>query len=68
MKISLPQVVGTLALACLAAPTLGAKYSRSDSIVGPEFLTAFEFEAEADPTHGRVLVSFNIVYSLDLLF
>jgi hypothetical protein len=38
----------------IVVPTLCKTYSRSDSIVGADFLTAFNFEAEADPTNGRV--------------
>ena len=34
--------------------TLAATYQLSDEIVGPTFYTAFEWEAIADPTHGRV--------------
>lgn len=49
--------VRAVALACMAAPALGATYSRSASIVGLDFLDAFTFEAEADPTNGRVSVS-----------
>ena len=52
MKFPLPASV--LALASIVVPALGATYFRSDSIVGSDFLTAFTFEAEADPTNGRV--------------
>ncbi|KAF7975332.1 hypothetical protein HWV62_9769 [Athelia sp. TMB] len=43
-----------LALAAIASPALAATYSRSANIVGSDFLTAFTFEAIADPTDGRV--------------
>jgi hypothetical protein len=36
---------------------LGATYSRSENIVGTGFYNSFNFEAIADPTHGRVSVT-----------
>ncbi|KNZ74687.1 putative glycosidase C21B10.07 [Termitomyces sp. J132] len=39
---------------CFAETVLCATYSLSDSIVGSGFLSNFNFEAIADPTHGRV--------------
>ncbi|KAF8152572.1 glycoside hydrolase family 16 protein [Crassisporium funariophilum] len=35
-------------------PALGATYSLSDNIVGSGFYSAFDWQAIADPTHGRV--------------
>jgi hypothetical protein len=52
MKISL--FAGALAVASAVVPALGATYSKSESIVGADFFSAFNFEAETDPTHGRV--------------
>jgi hypothetical protein len=44
-----------LVLASLSRSVLaGATYSLSDSIVGEGFYSAFNFEAIADPTYGRV--------------
>lgn len=46
---------GGLVLASLAGSVFaGATYSLSDSIVGEGFYSAFNFEAIADPTDGRV--------------
>ena len=53
MKFS--TTTGGLALTSLSRSVLaGAKYSLSDSIVGECFYSAFNFEAIADPTGGRV--------------
>jgi hypothetical protein len=41
--------------------TLAATYQLSDEIVGPTFYTAFEWEAIADPTHGRVYATRNAI-------
>ncbi|KAF6764291.1 endo-beta-glucanase [Ephemerocybe angulata] len=38
----------------LASKKPGTKYKLSEEYVGEEFLDLFEFEAIADPTHGRV--------------
>jgi len=43
-----------LALASMVAPVLGGTYSRNQNIVGSGFYNAFQFQAIADPTHGRV--------------
>ncbi|KAJ7058189.1 glycoside hydrolase family 16 protein [Mycena amicta] len=43
-----------LALASILSPVLAGTYSRSQNIVGTGFYNAFNFEAIADPTHGRV--------------
>ena len=44
-----------LVLASLVgSASAGATYSLSDSIVGESFYNAFNFEAIADPTDGRV--------------
>lgn len=48
-----------LALAPLVRPAFtGATYSLSDEIIGKGFYDKFNFEAIADPTHGRVYVFF----------
>ena len=53
MKFS--STTGGLALASLSRSVLaGATYSLSDSIIGEGFYSAFNFEAIADPTGGRV--------------
>lgn len=44
----------TIAIVSLASPVWSATYSRSESIVGSNFYTSFNFEAIADPTSGRV--------------
>jgi hypothetical protein len=36
------------------ALAFGATYSQTDSHSGSGFLSAFSYEAIADPTHGRV--------------
>ncbi|TFK73373.1 laminarinase [Pluteus cervinus] len=41
-------------LACFAAQVFGASYRQTDSHSGSSFLSAFSYEAIADPTHGRV--------------
>jgi hypothetical protein len=41
------------ALSLAAVPALGA-YTLVDNYVGSSFLSQFEHEAIADPTHGRV--------------
>ena len=38
------------------APALADIYFLSDKIIGPDFYTAFEWEAIKDPTNGRVFV------------
>lgn len=43
-----------LALAAIASPALAATYKQSANIVGADFMTAFTFEAIADPTGGLV--------------
>ncbi|KIJ67434.1 glycoside hydrolase family 16 protein [Hydnomerulius pinastri MD-312] len=46
---------GSLALASLAGSAFaGATYTLSESVVGNDFYTSFNFEAIADPTDGRV--------------
>ncbi|KAF8556871.1 2 beta-glucanase [Imleria badia] len=53
MKLSAPN--GGLVLASLAGSVFaGATYIVSESIVGTDFYNHFDFEAIADPTHGRV--------------
>ncbi|KAG6853494.1 hypothetical protein C0991_003768 [Blastosporella zonata] len=44
----------SLCLLSLAGPALSATYFLKDNIVGADFYKAFNFEAIADPTHGRV--------------
>ncbi|KIM72353.1 glycoside hydrolase family 16 protein [Piloderma croceum F 1598] len=43
-----------LVFAFITTPARGATYSRSDCILGTDFLTKFTFEAVADPSNGRV--------------
>ncbi|KAG6811164.1 hypothetical protein H0H92_008687 [Tricholoma furcatifolium] len=43
-----------LSLLSLSSSVLGATYSLSDTIVGSEFNSKFNYEAIADPTDGRV--------------
>ncbi|RDB18969.1 putative glycosidase C21B10.07 [Hypsizygus marmoreus] len=43
-----------LALLPFVVPSLAARYPLSDNIVGTAFLNTFDFQAIADPTHGRV--------------
>jgi len=46
-----------LTLASLTGSALaGATYMLSENIVGEGFYSSFNFEAIADPTHGRVYV------------
>lgn len=45
------RVILTLSYAALA---LAATYSQTENISGSGFLNAFNYEAIADPTHGRV--------------
>jgi hypothetical protein len=52
MKASLS--AGVVALLTFAHSVLGVTYPLSDTIVGPAFYNAFNFEAIADPSHGRV--------------
>ena len=52
MKFSLS--FSALALTSVAVPALGANYLLTDNIIGADFLAAFNFETEADPTNGRV--------------
>ncbi|KAJ7197730.1 glycoside hydrolase family 16 protein [Mycena pura] len=54
MKNTVALSARVLALAWTLAPALGGTYSRSQNIVGSGFYSAFNFEAIADPTHGRV--------------
>ncbi|KAG5651997.1 hypothetical protein H0H81_006649 [Sphagnurus paluster] len=46
--------ISVLAILSFAGSSLAATYGLSDNIVGSSFLTAFNFQAIADPTHGRV--------------
>ncbi|KAG6816368.1 hypothetical protein H0H87_006641 [Tephrocybe sp. NHM501043] len=69
------RAVASLCFLSLAAPSLSASYSLSDNIVGSGFLSAFNFEAIADPTHGRVnyvdaatAASQNLTYASDDTF
>ncbi len=48
------RAIFTLSYAALA---LAAAYSQTDNISGSGFLSAFNYEAIADPTHGRVYVN-----------
>ncbi|KAI0059352.1 2 beta-glucanase [Artomyces pyxidatus] len=51
----------------LAGCAMGASYSVSDTFQGSSFFSGFTFEAEADPTHGRVnYVSQSTAQSLGL--
>ncbi|KAJ7923470.1 glycoside hydrolase family 16 protein [Mycena leptocephala] len=43
-----------LTLSLTVSSVLGAVYFRTEHIVGQDFYDAFNFEAVADPTHGRV--------------
>ncbi|KIK89907.1 glycoside hydrolase family 16 protein [Paxillus rubicundulus Ve08.2h10] len=53
MKLSATS--GTLLLASLAGSAFGvATYTKSERIAGEDFYNSFNFEAIADPTHGRV--------------
>ncbi|KAF8876314.1 2 beta-glucan [Infundibulicybe gibba] len=62
-------ISSSLILLSIAAPLLAATYSQSDNIVGAGFLSAFNFEAIADPTHGRVnYVDANTAKSQNLTF
>jgi hypothetical protein len=45
-----------LTLSLTVSSVLGAVYFRTEHIVGQDFYDAFNFEAIADPTHGRVSV------------
>lgn len=45
-----------LFVSSLVAGSLAATYTLSDNYVGADFLTAFEHQAIADPTNGRVSV------------
>jgi hypothetical protein len=52
----------------IAVVASGATYSQSDCVTGEEFLGSFTFEAEADPTNGRVYVQLTVyVFSPFLL-
>ena len=42
----------------LVPVVLSATYSVSDTFIGADFLTGFQHQAIADPTHGRVYVAF----------
>ncbi|KIM77143.1 glycoside hydrolase family 16 protein [Piloderma croceum F 1598] len=44
----------SLALVSIVVPALGATYSQTDVITGPEFLKNFALEDIVDPTNGRV--------------
>ena len=48
---------GIVPLLIVAPSVLGALYPLSDTIIGSTFYNAFNFEAIADPSHGRVYVS-----------
>ncbi|KAF8873871.1 2 beta-glucan [Infundibulicybe gibba] len=62
-------ISSSLILLSIATPLLAATYSQSDNIVGAGFLSAFNFEAIADPTHGRVnYVDANTAKSQNLTF
>ncbi|KZP26125.1 glycoside hydrolase family 16 protein [Athelia psychrophila] len=52
MRLSVPSVF--LALAYASTSALAQTYTLSSSVVGSEFLSAFTFEAIADPTSGFV--------------
>lgn len=41
-------------LLSLVGPAISATYPLSDTVIGSAFYSAFNFEAIADPTHGRV--------------
>ncbi|PFH48249.1 glycoside hydrolase family 16 protein [Amanita thiersii Skay4041] len=57
------------ALFAAAGPALTAAYTLSDNIIGSGFYNAFDFEAIADPTHGRVnYVSQSTAQSQNLTF
>jgi len=45
---------GVVSLLIIAPSALGVLYPLSDTIVGSTFYDAFNFEAVADPSHGRV--------------
>lgn len=45
-----------LFVSSLVSGSLAATYTLSDNYVGTDFLTAFEHQAIADPTNGRVSV------------
>jgi len=53
MKLSSLSASVVLALGFFA-PALATTYSLTDNIVGSGFYNAFEWEAIADPTNGRV--------------
>ncbi|KAJ8520274.1 hypothetical protein ONZ45_g2850 [Pleurotus djamor] len=60
---------GLISLALLASPALCATYGLTDNIVGSAFLNTFNFQAIADPTHGRVnYVDANTARSKNLTF
>lgn len=50
MKVSL----STVSLLSAAVPALAGTYSISDTIIGSQFYSKFNFQAISDPTHGRV--------------
>ncbi|KAF7968484.1 hypothetical protein HWV62_30473 [Athelia sp. TMB] len=52
MKLSVSSIL--LALAFSSTSVLANTYSLSSTVIGSEFLSAFSFEAIADPTHGFV--------------
>lgn len=49
-----PPMLVSLAILCFARHGLGATYSVSQSIVGSDFFSSFNWEAIPDPTNGRV--------------
>ncbi|KAH8822653.1 laminarinase [Flagelloscypha sp. PMI_526] len=58
-----------LAITCILGQVLGASYSRDQQIVGTTFNSAFEYEAIADPTNGRVqYVDKSTAQSLNLTY
>ncbi|TFK39334.1 putative laminarinase [Crucibulum laeve] len=56
-------------LASIASPVIAVSYSISDNIIGSGFYNSFDFQAIADPTHGRVnYVDQNTARSQNLTF
>ncbi|KAF9528602.1 glycoside hydrolase family 16 protein [Crepidotus variabilis] len=54
MKFSLTSVLGLALASNSLGPTLVSAYSLVDNIVGTAFFNSFDWQAIADPTHGRV--------------
>ncbi|KAH7909590.1 glycoside hydrolase family 16 protein [Hygrophoropsis aurantiaca] len=52
MKVSLS--VGAIILGFVESTLAGAKYSKTEQLIGQSFLNAFTWQAIADPTNGRV--------------